>query len=181
MKPGEHAGQAVSADLIDSQERIDQRSLSSVWFFARLLIGLGLILIHPAAWAGQCEDHSLPVNAGFELPLVSGSSPPAVETYPSVKLYLQTNVPGWRTTSPAGLIELWQSVTSGVTAYEGNQFTEVQAASMHSIYQDVNSVPGSTKRWSFAHRGRDGNDTHEVRMGSTSFTVVQQTVTTGRA
>ncbi len=129
--------------------------------------------------AGQCEDHSALLNAGFELPLISSSTPVALEEYPGVKLYNQTDVPGWRTLGPSGAIELWQTVTSGVPAYAGQQFNEVQGPSLHSIYQDVTSVPGSTIRWQFAHRGRQGNDTIEVRLGPTTSTVAQSQFTTG--
>lgn len=144
----------------------------------RLLI-VCLLILAPVLRAGQCEDHSALTNGGFELPLISGSTPVPVQVYTGVKLYNQIDVPGWRTLGPTGAIELWQSVTSGVPAYEGQQFNEVQGHSLHSIYQDVASVPGSTIRWQFAHRGREGNDTIEVRMGSATSTLAQGQFTSG--
>ena len=144
----------------------------------RLLV-LCVLLWAPLVRAGQCEDHSALINGGFEQPLISSSTPVPVEVYTGVKLYNQTDVPGWRTQGPSGAIELWQTVTSGVTSYQGQQFNEVQGHSLHSIFQDVTSVPGSTIRWQFAHRGRDGNDTIEVRLGSASATVAQSQFTTG--
>jgi uncharacterized repeat protein (TIGR01451 family) len=146
---------------------------------ARQLLVIWLLLLAPLVRAGQCEEHSALINGGFETPFISGSTPVPVETYTGVKLYNQTNVPGWRTLGPSGAIELWQTITSGVPAYAGQQFNEVQGHSQHSIYQDVTSVPGSTIRWQFAHRGRQGNDTIEVRLGSTSSTVAQSRFTTG--
>jgi len=145
----------------------------------RLVLVLWALSVTPLVRAGQCEDHSALINGGFETPLISASTPVPVETYTGVKLYNQTDVPGWRTLGPSGAIELWQTITSGVPAHAGQQFNEVQGHSLHSIYQDVTSVPGSTIRWQFAHRGREGNDTIEVRLGSTTSTVAQSQFTTG--
>ena len=150
---------------------------------AELITRLGLVLwvlsVTPLVRAGQCEDHSALINGGFEQPLISGNTPVPVTVFNGVRHYNQADVPGWRTLGPSGVIELWQTITSGVAAYEGQQFNEVEGDSFDSIYQDVASVPGSTIRWQFAHRGREGNDTIEVRLGSTTSTVAQSQFTTG--
>lgn len=145
----------------------------------RLVLVLWVLSVTPLVRAGQCEDHSALINGGFEQPLISGNTPVPVTVFNGVRHYNQADVPGWRTLGPSGFIELWQTITSGVAAYEGQQFNEVQGASFDSIYQDVASVPGSTIRWQFAHRWREGNDTIEVRLGSTTSTVTPSQFTTG--
>lgn len=67
------------------------------------------------------------VNGGFE----EASS---VTTY---SFLLPANVPGWKTTDL--VIELWQSGFGGVSAYQGEQFAEIDAHILGTLYQDVSS------------------------------------------
>ncbi len=88
------------------------------------------------------------VNGGFE----EASS---VTTY---SFLLPANVPGWKTTD--SVIELWQSGFGGVSAYQGEQFAEIDAHILGTLYQDVSGVAaGSIFAFQFAHRGRSGTDT----------------------
>lgn len=45
------------------------------------------------------------------------------------------------------------------SAYDGNQFAEINCQGFGALYQDVLTVPDSTLNWSLAHAGRDGTDT----------------------
>lgn len=95
----------------------------------------------PAAQAGL-------VNGGFE-------DPSSVTSY---SLINPSNVPGWKTTDSA--IEIWQTGFNGVAAYQGQQFAEIDAYILGTLYQDVSGIAsGSTLAFQFAHRGRSGVDT----------------------
>lgn len=48
------------------------------------------------------------------------------------------------------------------SAYEGEQFAEINAEAFGALYQDVLTEPGSTLYWSLVHRGRQGADTMYV-------------------
>ena len=74
-------------------------------------------------------------------------------------------IPVWKTTAPDNLIEVWQSKLLGVPAYSGNQFIEINASFAASVYNDATTVPGSTITFGFAHRGRQGTDVIELKIG----------------
>jgi hypothetical protein len=90
------------------------------------------------------------INGGFE-------DPSSVTTF---TIMSETLVPGWQTTATDNKIEIWQSGFNGVTAYEGEQFAELNANQVASLYQDVYfDLQGDLLTWEFAHRGRAGVDT----------------------
>ncbi|MEX2089125.1 MAG: SdrD B-like domain-containing protein, partial [Bacteroidota bacterium] len=66
----------------------------------------------------------------------------------------QENIPFWNTTASDSLIEIWRSGFNGVPAFSGNQFAELNATMVGTLYQNFTAVPGSTVIVSFAHRGR---------------------------
>lgn len=121
----------------------------------------------------QCPagTQSLLVNGSFEQPVISNP-------YASLN---QSSVPGWRTHAGDGILELWRPAAGGLIPYDGSQNLEVQANSNAAVYQDVATTPGTTFTWSFAHRGRSGNDSLAVKIGDINSLVVQQTVTTGNS
>ena len=107
---------------------------------ANLLVLAGLV-VAPAAQAGL-------INGGFE-------NPSSVTSY---SLLPSSDVAGWKTTDRA--IEIWQTGFGGVSAYQGEQFAEIDAYILGALYQDVSGVAaGSTFAFQFAHRGRSGVDT----------------------
>ena len=70
----------------------------------------------------------------------------------------RTTVPGWRSTR--GLFEIWPTGFLGVPAYDGNQFVELNARNEGTLYKDVTNIERDTPiGFSFAHRGRNGEDT----------------------
>ncbi|MCC9018419.1 HYR domain-containing protein [Flavobacterium lipolyticum] len=105
-------------------------------------------------------------NGGFEDPVIAGS------TY---TLLNQTAVPGWNTTATDGHIEIWKSGFMGVPAAEGNQFVELNANQVSTLYQEfcLNGA-GGTVTWSLKHRGREGTDIASVNMGETVATATEQ-------
>lgn len=64
----------------------------------------------------------------------------------------------WNTTAFDGVIEVWGDGCEGVSAYSGQQFIELNANVVSTLYQDISVVPGETFVISFAHRGRWGTD-----------------------
>ncbi|GAA3090501.1 hypothetical protein [Streptosporangium carneum] len=89
--------------------------------------------------------------------------------------HLRRDVPGWSTSSSDGVIELWgpgnraDPMNFTVPADSGRQFAEVNGTAVSTLYQDVETEPGSTLTWSLAHRGRTrgpgSEDVLRVRIG----------------
>ena len=71
----------------------------------------------------------------------------------------QSMVPGWSTTEPDGIIEIWSSGYEGVTAREGDQFFEINAEEPATLFQQFRSTAGSPIAVAFSHRARMGDDT----------------------
>jgi uncharacterized repeat protein (TIGR01451 family) len=101
-------------------------------------------------------------NGGFELP-----------DTPGVAIIDESSVPGWSTTASDGAIELWGPAT-GVVAGSGDQFAELNANQVSTLYQDVTTVPGQVLKWELQHRGRQGTDVMAVQLGPPSGPLVQQ-------
>ncbi len=140
-----------------------------------------VLLCSSNAWGVECNAMSNLINSSFEAPLVSQPSPPWLAKFgasPAVKIYDQSNVPGWN--NPNGEVEIWESGFQGVASYDGNQHAEIQSSSFTPLYQEVTTVPGSVLRWRFAHRGRQGTDTGELRIGPVGATVAQGQYTTSQ-
>ncbi len=71
----------------------------------------------------------------------------------------------WNTTATDRMIEIWGSGFGGVPAYSGNQFAELNANMVSTLYQNFTSSLGGTVEISFAHRGRAGLDRLSVEIG----------------
>ncbi len=114
------------------------------------------------------------VNGGFEQPQAVTSwrmLPDASQ--PQQPLH----VPGWLTTEPDHLIELWHDGYEGVPAPEGDQFCELNANEPSTLYQDLPTTPGTTLYWQLYHRGTAGADTAAVDIGAPDAVVEQQSFT----
>ncbi|MCK4440676.1 MAG: hypothetical protein KAU90_01630, partial [Sulfurovaceae bacterium] len=105
-------------------------------------------------------------NAGFEEPKVGAN-------YAIVN---EDEVPYWDTTASDNKIELWQTNYMDVPSDTGEQFAELNAYEMASMYQDVKVIPGTKIKWSIAHRGRDGVDVATVSIGSPNNLKVVETM-----
>jgi|GEM_PF-1388104 len=83
------------------------------------------------------------------------------------------SIPCWNTTTSDSLIEVWGNGFNGVPSYSGNQFIELNAKMVGTLYQDFNSGSGGLVTISFAHRGRVGwLDSMSVSIGPLSGTPV---------
>ncbi len=98
------------------------------------------------------------VNGGFESPVIGAS------TY---SIMNASAVNGWETTATDNRIEVWSTGFLGVPSQEGNQFVELNANQVSTLYQVfcLNGA-GGTINWSLYHRGRSGTETANVRMGA---------------
>jgi gliding motility-associated-like protein len=83
----------------------------------------------------------------------------------SYTLVNEAAIPCWSTTATDQMIEVWGTGFNGVPAYSGNQFLELNANMVSTLYQDFQAMPGSTVEVSFAHRGRSGVDVLSVSIG----------------
>ena len=89
-------------------------------------------------------------NPGFEEPRVEEGRFTFVET-----------MPGWKTTDTH--FEIWSTGFEEVAAHEGTQFVELNAYIDGTLYQDSTGIqPGSVLEFTFAHRGRNGDDTMKL-------------------
>ncbi|MGV9771074.1 Ig-like domain-containing protein [Streptosporangium sp. NPDC003464] len=106
------------------------------------------------------------VNGSFETPPVVAAdwNIPDASTNPGV---------GWHTTATDNKLEFWRGGASGVPAADGQQFAELNANQVSTLYQDVPTVPGTPMTWSLYHRGRLGTDVMRVLIGAPGATVAQ--------
>ncbi|MBE5107539.1 DUF11 domain-containing protein [Bacillus thuringiensis] len=96
---------------------------------------------------------------------------------------LAGTVPGWKTTDPANLFEIFakdlmDQVLPGSPegmfwavkhpVIHGQQFAELNSRNAAQLYQDVQTTPGQTLYWRLAHKGRKGLDTMAVKIGSSA-------------
>ena len=89
-------------------------------------------------------------NPGFEEPRGKEASVVLVET-----------MPGWKTTDSH--FEIWGTGFKEVPAHEGTQFAELNAYINGTLYQDSTGIQrGSVLEFTFAHRGRSGEDTMQL-------------------
>jgi uncharacterized repeat protein (TIGR01451 family) len=112
----------------------------------------------------SCAVPTAVVNGGFETPAL----PPG-----GFGLFDDTQVPGWQTTASDGLFEYWGDGFNGVPAAEGNNFVELNANQVSTLYQDLPTTPGTTLKWSLQHRGRLGVDTLRVLIGDPAGPLIQ--------
>lgn len=97
---------------------------------------------------------SVLINGGFEDPdVANGTGNPNLS---------EGSVPGWETTDSLGRIEIWDGPAGGFSAYEGEQFAEINAWENSALYQDVIIGEAGSVNYGFAHQGRLGLDTLRV-------------------
>lgn len=124
----------------------------------------GYILILSLLWVGlfgqDCEINT--INSSFEQPTITQNGSPSFIN--------ADNVPGWGTTAPDNIIEMWPNSNSngGVPAYDGNQYIELNANYSSGVFQDFDTpIAGVEFQYSFAHRRRGtyGTDVLQVLAG----------------
>lgn len=83
-------------------------------------------------------------------------------------------VPGWSTTATDHLIEFGVNTQTNSAPQlsgndksipDGNQFAELNADEVSTLYQNVSTVGGHIYEWGLSHRGRAGTDTMALIIG----------------
>ncbi len=76
---------------------------------------------------------------------------------------------GWFTTESDHQIEIWGNGYMGVNAYDGANFAELNANAVGTLYQTATGIgSGDLVDYHFAHRGRQGVDTMELKITDTT-------------
>ncbi|MFY0628217.1 MAG: VCBS repeat-containing protein, partial [Reichenbachiella sp.] len=119
-------------------------------------------------------------NGSFEFPDISEA--PYNEPGGTVDDIPMADVPFWSTAANKKFIQLMDNGyvpnnSAPYTAYDGNQWCEVNAQQKGSLYYDLVTTPGAEMTWSFAHRSRGGSDEVEVEIGEAGSEVFQASVT----
>ncbi|MBG1265656.1 PEP-CTERM sorting domain-containing protein [Nostoc sp. WHI] len=120
----------------------------------------------------QEADATALINGGFEQPVV-----------PSNLLWApfdESLVPGWETTATDNQIEIQTRRLFHAGALGTDQYAELNAFVVSSLFQDVNTTSDTTMFWRFFHRGRQGVDTMRLSIidlttNSTLFSQVYNT------
>jgi gliding motility-associated-like protein len=118
------------------------------------LLGILLIGSISSASAQVCNGFC---NSGFENMQVIAPF--------SMGMFTHNNVPCWRTTAPDSTIEVWGTGFNTIPSFSGNQYVEISANHVSTLYQNFTTVPGTTSTISFAHRGRMGTDVLNLSIG----------------
>ncbi|MFM2208235.1 MAG: hypothetical protein RL213_2210, partial [Bacteroidota bacterium] len=122
--------------------------------FALLVILFFQFVLHTVAQPSGC---SFLCNTDFDDNQIVSAG--------SFTIINEASVSCWRTTAADNNIEVWGNGFNGVPSYSGNQFVELNANMVSTLYQDFTPLPGSTALISFAHRGRAGIDVLSVEIG----------------
>lgn len=107
------------------------------------------------------------LNGSFEYPRIPNNRTNYAFANGTRQLFWKTTAPGSGTTL-AQDVELGNDnpgnpyLISGGKANDGNQFAELNAEKVGSLYQDVLTDPGATLSWAFAHRSRVGTGTNTM-------------------
>ena len=122
-------------------------------FNPKAIVSLAIMLL---ASTGTSQAANVITNGSFEIPVLPGTN---------VALVHESLVPGWETTASDNLIELWSNGFQTVVSADAAQHAELNANFVSTLYQDVSGIPAnSVVGYSFAHRGRGGVDTLELRI-----------------
>ena len=107
------------------------------------------------------------LNGSFEYPRIPNNRTNYAFANGTWQLFWKTTAPGSGTTLTQD-VELGNDnpgnpyLISGGKANDGNQFAELNAENVGSLYQDVLTAPGATLSWAFAHRSRVGTSTNTM-------------------
>lgn len=105
------------------------------------------------------------VNGSFEQPVETKLHAPQLDA---------KTVDGWSTTAKGQLIEFGVNIGkssapqlsgSDKSIPDGNQFAELNANEVSTLYQNVRTVSGHIYEWGLSHRGRAGTDTMALIIG----------------
>ncbi|WP_156324088.1 isopeptide-forming domain-containing fimbrial protein, partial [Bacillus sp. JCM 19034] len=135
--------------------------------------------IKPLEEIDACARPVALINGSFEEPVYSLDDPRLVGRSGWFDVQ-QEYVPGWQTTDSSGLFEIFnQSLMDQIEpgsiqdqqglkneVIHGEQFAELNSREPAQLFQDLETTPGQIIYWRLAHKGRLGDDTMAVKIGS---------------
>ena len=137
-----------------------------------LCMVLSLVPMSALAEGDPSSDPNDPNTA--DNAIVNGSfEQPAQETMLAPQLDAQI-VDGWSTTATNDKIEFGVNIGRSSAPQlwgtdrsipDGNQFAELNANEVSTLYQNVSTVGGHIYEWGLSHRGREGKDTMALIIG----------------
>lgn len=109
------------------------------------------------------------VNPGFEQPSLGCTN--------CYNLFPVASVPGWKTTDPTAVIEIWGTGFQSKTSRSGIQFAEINANNSAFLYQELCLAPNEVVNYSIWYLKRTTN-TEQMRAQLTELnnTVISQSV-----
>lgn len=109
------------------------------------------------------------INQGFEQPSLGCTN--------CFNLFPVANVPGWKTTDPTAVIEIWGTGFQSKTSHSGSQFAEINANNSAFLYQELCLAPNEIVNYSIWYLKRTTN-TEQMRAQLTELnnTVISQSV-----
>ncbi|OPD52621.1 isopeptide-forming domain-containing fimbrial protein, partial [Bacillus anthracis] len=126
----------------------------------------------PANSCGHLGRVSL-INGSFEEPINVRPFPAPTAPDGVYSLFYSNEVPGWETTASDKLIQIERYVNGfvNISRANGNQFAELNGTQPSTLYQDINTTSGQVIYWRLAHRGDQGIDTMNVKIGATTVPI----------
>lgn len=109
------------------------------------------------------------INQGFEQPSLGCTN--------CFNLFPVANVPGWKTTDPTAVIEIWGTGFQSKTSHSGSQFAEINANNSAFLYQELCLAPNEVVNYSIWYLKRTTN-TEQMRAQLTELnnSVISQSV-----
>lgn len=109
------------------------------------------------------------INQGFEQPSLGCTN--------CFNLFPVANVPGWKTTDPTAVIEIWGTGFQSKTSHSGSQFAEINANNSAFLFQELCLAPNEVVNYSIWYLKRTTN-TEQMRAQLTELnnTVISQSV-----
>jgi len=89
------------------------------------------------------------VNPGFEQPSLGCTN--------CYNLFPVASVPGWKTTDPTAVIEIWGTGFQSKTSRSGIQFAEINANNSAFLYQELCLAPNEVVNYSIWYLKRTTN------------------------
>lgn len=140
-----------------------------------LVLTLCMVLsLVPMSALAEGDPSSDPNTNTADNAILNGSfEQPAQETMLAPQLDAK-KVDGWSTTAKGQLIEFGVNIGkssapqlsgSDKSIPDGNQFAELNANEVSTLYQNVRTVGGHIYEWGLSHRGRAGTDTMALIIG----------------
>lgn len=109
------------------------------------------------------------INQGFEQPSLGCTN--------CFNLFPVANVPGWKTTDPTAVIEIWGTGFQSKTSRSGSQFAEINANNSAFLFQELCLAPNEVVNYSIWYLKRTTN-TEQMRAQLTELNnaVIAQSV-----